>query len=184
MRFRPLCFTVLLLLPLATAAAGPTAGSGFGGPTLKWESIDGRSALLIGGEGSGGIEFGRHLWTFGGGGSGIVPSLDITDDRQLSFAYGGFIAGYLYRPGGRFFWDSRLLLGGGTVWLSDADGRSLAKDDVLVAEGRVGVGVYLSRYSALGLGLYRRQTTDPPELLDDNLLNNWGLVLSLDVGLL
>ncbi len=124
---------------------------GFGGPAVKFASLNGEFSVLAGGRGGWII---NHCLIIGGGGYGLANDIEIAPDIDLllEFGYGGFELEYVHAPSKLVHFSGYLLVGGGGVGGrsgSDDEGES---DPVFVAEGILNANLNISSGIRLAAG--------------------------------
>ena len=144
----------LLVLALALAAL-PTAAQqtllgdgrftgGFGGPVVKFSSINGRYATLVGGRGGALFTTGSgHAFSIGGGGYGIADEHgglrwgrdDQNRPLYLQMGYGGFELEYVNRADDLVHVSVQTLIGGGGIQMVDIDGNLASFFDRVLNDG-------------------------------------------------
>jgi hypothetical protein len=129
---------------------------GYGSPELKLTALNGRSALLVGGEG--GWIIGRRL-VLGGGGYGAATEVTAPSILQspggnahLGMGYGGFRLGGIVGSRKLTHVTFGVLIGGGGATASTSDGTYHRSDTFFVVEPDLGAEVNLARHVRLGLG--------------------------------
>lgn len=140
---------------------------GFGGPLVKLGSVNGDSAVMIGGEGGGTFTSGPHSLIIGGAGYGLVNELEWDNTgRKLEMGYAGLLMGYTHQPDNVVHWESKVLLGAGNVSVVDAGGSNDEDANFLVSEFSLSGEVNVTDFLEIGLGGAYRLTSEP---LIDNL---------------
>lgn len=140
---------------------------GFGGPLVKLGSINGDSAVMIGGEGGGTFTSGPHSLIIGGAGYGLVNELEWDNTgRKLEMGYAGLLMGYTHQPDNVVHWESKVLLGAGNVSVVDAGGSDDEDANFLVSEFSLSGEVNVTDFLEIGIGGAYRLTSEP---LIDNL---------------
>lgn len=100
---------------------GEVSHGGFGGPVVKFTQIKGEPAVLVGGRGGWII---NHSFVIGGGGYGLVTSIDADNETIVSsfgskpyinFGYGGFEMEYIINSNQLLHFSVAALIGGGGV---------------------------------------------------------------------
>lgn len=104
--------------------SGPIRHSGYGGPQVKFTSINESFGLLVGGRGAWTI---NRTFSLGLAGYGLVTKHDVkyTDMfnteliHNLNFGYGGLYFEYIYRPLDYVHFAGNILIAGGFANYSD-----------------------------------------------------------------
>ena len=123
---KPKSIIILLLLilsPLVFAqeetllGSGKISNGGFGGPVVKFTSINKHFGVLVGGQGGWII---NHSFVIGGGGYGLVNNVKTENiflgERQLlNFGYGGVELHYINNSDKLIHYTISLLIGGGGI---------------------------------------------------------------------
>jgi len=123
-------YVLFLLLRLSTIPVfaqeqtligdGDIDNGGFGGPAVKVTSINGESAVLVGGRGGWII---NHTFVFGGAGYGLVTNVNAknTDSvhQFIQMGYGGLDFEYIASSNDLVHLSLGLLIGGGTIGFKD-----------------------------------------------------------------
>jgi hypothetical protein len=125
-------FLLLAALPLRaeeqTLVRGKITHGGYGAPVIKITSIEGSSAVLVGGQGAWliGHTFGLGLAGYGMAtqreydqpGQHNAPEYDPYDHRRMELGYGGILLSYIHQSDRLVHGTVDLLIGGGTVSMS------------------------------------------------------------------
>lgn len=96
---------------------GKISHGGFGGPVVKFTSINKHFGVLVGGQGGWII---NHTFVIGGGGYGLVNNVKTTnmflgDSQLLNFGYGGVELHYINSSDKLVHYTVSLLIGGGGI---------------------------------------------------------------------
>lgn len=96
---------------------GEIVHGGFGGPVVKFTSINNQFALLVGGRGGWIL---NHQLVIGGGGYGLVNEVKANESffgtrYLMNMGYGGFEIEYILDPNKVLHGSIYLLLGGGAI---------------------------------------------------------------------
>jgi hypothetical protein len=186
MRYLTLVFMLLLaatplLAEEQTLLHGRIQHGGYGAPVIKVTTIDGGSAVLLGGQGAWLI---NHTFGLGIAGYGMVteriynrpdqpnaPEYEPTATRRLELGYGGLLLSYVNRSDELIHTTVDLLIGGGTIgfakryryadnwdsgdWDSDDwdHSRSGSTDGFFVLEPSLNVEINLVRFMRLDAGM-------------------------------
>lgn len=169
----PMLFGTALLLAAPAHAKNAlidmedARSGGFGGPLVRLGTINGDSAVMIGGEGGGTFTSGPHSLIIGGAGYGLVNELEWdTTGRKLEMGYAGLLMGYTHQPDNVVHWESKVLLGAGNVSVVDPGGSDDEDANFLVSEFSLSGEVNVTDFLEIGLGGAYRLTSEP---LIDNL---------------
>lgn len=178
MRIAPLSIPALAgtaLLAFSLSAQAKTAlinmedarSGGFGGPVVKLGTVNGDNAVMIGGEGGATFTSGPHSLILGGAGYGLVNELEWdTQGRELEMGYAGLMMGYTHQPDRVVHWESKVLLGAGSVSIVDPGGSDDEDANFLVSEFSLSGEVNVTDFLEIGIGGAYRLTSEP---LIDNL---------------
>jgi hypothetical protein len=165
--------TLLLFVSLAAFTAfaqeetlinGPIENGGFGGPVLKVGSLNGETALLVGGRGGWII---NHSFIVGGGGYGLVNDVKAKvpgpyGERFLNFGYGGLELEYVADAQRLIHYSFQALIGaGGVSWrdqnlhgsMFDSPNNS---DTFFIVEPTVNVTLNVTKYFRISGGVSYR----------------------------
>ena len=138
---------------------GHTSHGGFGAPVVKFTSINGDFAILVGGRGGWII---NHTFVIGGGGYGLVSDIDpdfttlIGRPGKLNFGYGGFEMEYINNSHEVVHFTLYSLLGAGSVSLRDKDFDftvDFESDEFFVGELAGNIEVNITSFFRLNAGL-------------------------------
>ena len=94
---------------------------GFGGPVVKFTSVNDEFALLVGGRGGWII---NHTFTLGGGGYGLVNEIDMGNNSsgnstRLMMGYGGFEMGLILSSNQLLHMRANILIGAGAINIAE-----------------------------------------------------------------
>jgi hypothetical protein len=114
---------LLILSPLVNAqeetllGSGKISNGGFGGPVVKFTSINKHFGVLVGGQGGWII---NHSFVIGAGGYGLVnnvktENLFLGERELLNFGYGGVELHYINNSDKLIHYTVSLLIGGGAI---------------------------------------------------------------------
>lgn len=124
---RHLVFFIMVLALAVNIAAqeeetlfkGDFEKGGFGGPVVKFISINGQGAAMIGGRGGWII---NHSLVLGGGGYGVFTEVDapagvlpLEGPLDIEFGYGGFEVEYIIHPKSLLHFSIYNFIGGGAT---------------------------------------------------------------------
>jgi len=152
---------------------------GFGAPVVKFTSISGQSAVMVGGRG-GWIR--NHCWVFGGGGYQIVNEIDAAvgvlpgeGPLDIEFGYGGFELEYVFHPMSLTHFSLYTLLGAGDIHyvrdvgsVSESNQTTGESDFVFVVEPAVNGELNVISWCRLNCGLSYRLVMDVEQVGLDN----------------
>ena len=134
-----LCFFLVLSISVfgqeeTLLDKGITSG-GFGGPVIKFTSINKQFSVFVGGRGGWII---NNALVIGGGGYGLVNNIklypnDVTKIQRINLGYGGFELEYIFESDKLVHGSIYLLLGGGSV--TYLDWKNLLHADELIFDG-------------------------------------------------
>jgi hypothetical protein len=213
------CLPGLAVLFLALLLTGPVAAQdqeqtligdydvehgGFGGPVVKFSSVDGTFALFVGGRGGWIINVRPgHTLVLGGGGYGLandieavrfnraVPEGRTSVQAYLEFGYGGVELEYVNRTRRLLHGSVQVLIGGGSVSFRDADNEDSGdrfdedrfEDELFVIEPTVHLMLNVTSFLRIGGGASYRfvSGSDLPPFSDTDL-SGPGAVLTFKFG--
>jgi hypothetical protein len=102
--------------------AGDIENGGFGGPAVKVTSINGETAVLVGGRGGWII---NHTFVLGGAGYGLVTNVRAKNTdfvhQFIHMGYGGLDLEYIASSNDLVHFSLELLIGGGGMGFKDED---------------------------------------------------------------
>ena len=156
-----LCGAPVIAQEPETFVKGPDAHGGFGGPVIRFTSMNDQVAVVVGGHGGWIID---HRFIIGGGGYGIVgdmvdvPYFNLGGRPYLTFGYGGLELQYVMQPMKRVHYSVSVLIGGGTARCRIGNRWITGNDDVFVAEPGAAIALNLTRSIRLDLGAAYRIT--------------------------
>ena len=175
---RYLIFFIVLITFISESAAqeetlvkSDTESGGFGAPVLKYTSIYGQNALMIGGRGGWII---NHSFVIGGGGYGTVTEVDAPEGifpelgpLDLKLEYGGFELEYILNPKSLAHFSFYILIGGGSIKFSkdagshDEGDHTVGPDDfVFVMEPAINGEMNITDWFHINAGVSYRIITD------------------------
>ena len=164
-------FLLLLTLPLAaqemeTLIGGRIESGGYGGPMLSFSSINGESAVLVGGRGGWII---NHQFVLGGGGYAVASNhraaLQSADGEELYIeaGFGGLMLEYYHRPAHLLHFALHAFIGGGTVTYSErnekddgGEGEKFDMDSFFYLEPGVTLTLNVTSFMRFGAGVSYR----------------------------
>ncbi|MBN1895080.1 hypothetical protein JW906_11320 [bacterium] len=169
-----------------TLLSGDITHGGFGGPVVKWTSVQKEFGVLVGGRGGWII---NHAFSIGAGGYGLVNSIPPQDnvdfgnwffsDPVLGMGYGGFEMEVIVRSDRLVHSTIILLIGAGGVgfheaWDSDWEDRDdhYQWDSFFILEPGVNVELNVTGFFRLNVGASYRFVSG---------VDKWGLSES-DIG--
>jgi hypothetical protein len=113
--------------------SGRVTHGGYGGPEVKFSSILGEPAVLVGGQGGWIID---HRFVLGAAGYGVATQHDVPTETQiggypstLEMGYGGVRGAYVFWPEKIVHFDIALLVGGGGLVVRTTDRVRTAQGD-------------------------------------------------------
>jgi hypothetical protein len=166
-------FVLFLLTAVAVRAqeeetllGGGFESGGYGAPVVKFTSVKGEFAVMVGGYGGWLI---NHAFMLGGGGYGLVTRHDLEpaagtvglpEDHRIEFGYGGGILEFIFSPMAVVHATVSLLIGGGTVSVRGYDvlftdwlyGYESTRDGVFVLEPSVNAEVNITSFFRVNAG--------------------------------
>jgi len=157
-----LCFfTLPLLAQEETLIDGEIENGGFGGPVVKFGSINGEAGIFVGGRGGWII---NHTFIVGGGGYGLANDVkaNVTGpygQRYLNFGYGGVELEYIAQSDRLIHFSVMTLIGGGAVgWRDDSvrSGMDAGNDTFFVVEPAAQVNLNVTKYFRMSAGVSYR----------------------------
>jgi len=172
---------------------------GFGGPVVKFSSVDGTFAAFVGGRGGWIINVRPgHTVVLGGGGYGLandieairlnraVPEGRASAQTYLDFGYGGIEVEYVNRTRRLLHGAVQVLIGGGSVSFRDADNENLGdrfEDEVFVLEPTAHLMLNVTSFLRIGGGAgYRFVSGSSLEPFADADLSGPSAVLTFKFG--
>ncbi len=138
--------------------SGEISNGGFGGPVIKFTSINKHFGVLVGGQGGWII---NHTFVIGGGGYGLVNNVKtdhlFLDQRELlNFGYGGVELHYIGNSDKLVHYTVSLLIGAGGIGYRHPDNWEWDWDtntqNFFVAEPTVRVMLNVVSFFRIGLG--------------------------------
>ncbi len=185
-----LFFACLLSVPVyaqedaETLIQGDIEHGGFGGPVVKFSSMNNESAVLVGGRGGWII---NHLISLGGGGYGLASEIQTNPGELLVFGYGGFEMEYIIASDRLLHTTIRTLIGAGGLSSVNDD---LSTDDetngdaFFVLEPSVNAELNLTQFFRLNAGLGYRYISGVDRFnLSDADVSGLNATLTLKFGL-
>jgi hypothetical protein len=177
----------LVTLPLIaqeeTLVSGEIESGGFGGPVVKFGSINGEAGILVGGRGGWII---NHTFILGGGGYGLTNDvkakvLGPSGERYLNFGYGGFEIEYIAASDKLLHFSVMTLIGGGGVGWKDESirsGMNSDSDTFFVLEPAAQVNLNVTKYFRISAGVSYRYITgvNSPATTNANLSGPMGVL--------
>jgi hypothetical protein len=137
---------------------GEFSSGGFGGPVVKFTSINKHFGVLVGGQGGWII---NHTFVIGGGGYGLVNkirtnSIFLGERQLLNFGYGGVELHYIHNSDKLIHYTVSLLIGGGGIGYRQPDGWEWDWDtntqSFFVMESTVRVMLNVASFFRVGIG--------------------------------
>lgn len=161
---------LLIILPVSllgqekTLLEGDITSGGFGGPVVKFTSVDQNFGLLVGGRGGWII---NHTFVLGGGGYGLSNNIgtgeyfdNTNEEYNLMFGYGGFEMEYIQNSDDLLHYSFYLLIGAGSVGYRHHDMHfedyDFDNDTFFITEPAVNVEFNITSFFRLNGGLSYR----------------------------
>jgi hypothetical protein len=175
------CFVLMLFLVAIPAIAqeetlikGDIESGGFGGPVVKFTSMNGEAGILVGGRGGWII---NHSFIIGGGGYGLANNINAKvpgpyGERYLNFGYGGVELEYISQPARLIHMSYMMLIGGGGVNWRDENMRvgsmNQESDAFFILEPEVNVTLNVTQYFRLSAGVSYRYVSGSSSAVSSN----------------
>lgn len=160
-----------------TVIEGDVENGGFGGPVVKFSTINKNFGLFVGGYGGWLI---NHKFLLGGGGYGLVNNIkagsgvrshfNLTGEPYLEFGYGGLILEYYFMPDEVLHYSVSVLVGAGGIsyrekfmgnFLGDFNYNNESNNDaVFVLEPGLSGELNVAKYLKIGFGVSYRYVGD------------------------
>ncbi len=157
-----------------TLIEGDVESGGFGGPVVKFTSMNGEAGILVGGRGGWII---NHVFILGGGGYGLANNVNAkvlgpNGERYLNFGYGGVELEYVSRPARLLHLSYMVLIGGGGVSWRDENMRvgsmNPESDTFFILEPEVNVTLNVTQYFRISGGVSYRYITGSSSAASSN----------------
>ncbi len=150
-----------------TLLSGGLESGGYGAPVVKFTTVKGEFAVMVGGYGGWLI---NHSFMIGGGGFGLVTSHEvdpaswsfygIPEAGRIEFGYGGGMLEFIFSPMAVIHSTVSLLIGGGSVSMRNSyvglfdtmDGNEGVRDGVFVLEPSVNVELNVTSFFRVNAG--------------------------------
>lgn len=153
--------TLPLVAQEETLITGDIESGGFGGPVVKFGSMNGEGGIIVGGRGGWII---NHTFIIGGGGYGLANNvkakvLSPTGQRYLNFGYGGVELEYVARSDKLLHFSVMTLIGGGGLGWKDEgtrSGGSTDSDEFFVLEPAAQVNLNITKSFRMSAGISYR----------------------------
>ena len=132
---------------------------GYGGPMIQVGTINGTSAVFVGGKGGWII---NHTFVLGGAGWGLannIPAKTVgpNGETEMMFGYGGLLLEYWHNADEVLHWSASLLIGGGGLEYKTQRGSTpYAGSSFFVVEPSVGVNMNVTQHFTVGGGVSYR----------------------------
>jgi len=177
-----------------TLVKGDVKSSGFGGPVVKYTSVYGQSALMIGGRGGWIL---NHSLVIGGGGYGVVNEINAPEGvlpnqgpLDIEFGYAGLELEYIFHPKSLLHFSIYTLLGGGDNHfvrdvgpVSESNQTTGESDFVYILEPAVNAELNVTKWFRLNAGIsYRLVTGVEQEELDESDFSGVAGILTFKFG--
>jgi hypothetical protein len=183
----------VLLFALPTTVAAQTLlgadieSGGYGGPAVRFTSINGDLGVMFGGQGAWVV---GKTFGIGGAGFGVTTEheLAVPDEYELTFGYGGVLLEYFIDPDKLTHWHFNLILGAGAVSVGQRGSQSDDDDTVFVVEPSTHLGLNVTKQFRVGCGIGYRLVTNLKSTmktdfgLDDGDLSGPFLSITLRFG--
>jgi hypothetical protein len=157
-----LLLIILIALPVfaqeQTLFSGKIEHGGYGGPVVKFSSVNGEFGVLVGGHGGWII---NHTLVLGGGGYGLVNNVKANtlgplNEEFLDFGYGGFEVEWVMNSDKLVHFSIHTLIGGGGVQYrtegQDITYRDSYNDGFLVLEPGATLDLNLTTWMRFSIG--------------------------------
>ncbi|MDI6402283.1 hypothetical protein QLX67_09765 [Balneolaceae bacterium ANBcel3] len=149
---------------IQTLISGNVRHGGFGGPVVKFGSIDEELAVWVGGRGGWIIKIDNaHSISLGGGGYGLVTDhlmpiqQNLSSNTELaSIGYGGIEVEYAHKPNQVLHWSVSSLIGAGGITIRDKHYETFSTDEAsafFAFEPGFHAVVNMTTYFRIGLGV-------------------------------
>ena len=157
-----------------TLIKGDIESGGFGGPVVKFTSMNGEAGILVGGRGGWII---NHSLIIGGGGYGLANNIKAkvlgpNGERYLNFGYGGVELEYVSQPARLVHLSYMVLVGGGGVnWRDEnlrAGSMNQESDTFFILEPEVNVSLNVTQYFRLSAGVSYRYVSGSSSAVSSN----------------
>lgn len=159
-----------------TLISGQLEHGGYGGPVVKFTTINDDWEVMIGGRGGWIV---NHSFVLGGGGYGLVTDveaehIDLSGDVVMELGYGGGMLEYVGNPNELIHYSVSLLIGGGSVnYVSEiTNNRMYANEDaffVLEPEANFMVNITTLFRAGFGAGYRLINGVDLAGLSDSDI---------------
>jgi hypothetical protein len=154
-----LCFSAIA--QEETLIAGDIESGGFGGPVVKFGSVNGEGGILVGGRGGWII---NHTFILGGGGYGLANNvkakvLGPDGERYLNFGYGGVELEYIAESDKLMHLSVMTLIGGGGIGWRDENvgsGMDSNSDAFFILEPAAQINLNVTKYFRISAGVSYR----------------------------
>jgi len=152
-----------------TLIDGKVEIGGFGGPVVKFTSVNNEFAVMVGGYGGWLI---NHSFMIGGGGYGltnnITPGLEAKriygDDTRITFGYGGLVLEYIGNSNKLVHYSISTLIGGGGIMygkkMNGYNWDERVNYAVFVAEANLAAELNVTTFFRINAGIGYRFVSD------------------------
>lgn len=173
------------LLTISTGAAAQTLlgeeieSGGYGGPALRFTSINSDFGVMVGGQGAWVV---GGTFGIGGAGFGVTTEHELSNlgtEYELSFSYGGVLFEYFVDSSKLTHYYVSLIVGAGGVSVGQRGAESDDDDTVFVLEPSVHLGLRVTKEFRLGFGVGYRVVSG----LKSSMETEFGLVSADLAGL-
>ena len=162
--------TPLIAQNQETLISGSISSGGFGGPVIKFTSINGTSSVLTGGRGGWIMRFpSDNSFVLGGGGYGLVTDIPLNNvtyagiqPLYLNLGYGGLDLEYVHHSGKLIHFTIETMIGAGTVSYSQRDHehlRDAPRSSFFLFEPSINLIINITPFFRLGGGIGYRLTS-------------------------
>ena len=194
MKYVPFLLLVVLTLPVLaqeqTLIGGDIESGGFGGPAVKVTTLNGETAVFVGGRGGWII---NHSFVLGGAGYGLVTNVNakITDSvhQFIEMGYGGLDLEYIASSDDLIHLSIGLFIGGGGIGYKHGDDDDDRFDDhhpmkgFFILEPSVHANLNVTHFFRIAGGVSYRYVNGLKSTLSTNTdLSGPSVVLTLKFG--
>lgn len=156
--------TISVFAQEETLVGSSIESGGFGGPVVKFSSMNGNTGILVGGRGGWII---NHTFIIGGGGYGLAnnvkaKTLGPNGERYLNFGYGGLEMEYVSDSYRLLHFSFMTLIGGGGLGWRDENMRTGFVNDnetFFILEPGANVTLNVTKFFRISAGVSYRYIT-------------------------
>ncbi len=190
-------FSAQLYAQEETLISGPIESGGYGGPVVKFSTLNNKMAILVGGGGGWLI---NHSFLVGGAGYGLVNNISapaaaltyygVYDDMKIDFGYGGLLLEYVGNSDNLVHYSVSTLIGAGGInyrypydnyWTGSFQGDHASAFFVL--EPAWGAELNVSKFFRMNAGVsYRLVRGSDLPYISDSELSGVSVYLMLKFG--